>query len=1072
MKKQILVIWAILFGFMPSIAQNAPGCNAQFTFSVTGNVVNFVSLPSSSATAHSWSFGDGNASTVANPTNTYFFCGTYLVRHVVISGNCVDSSVMTVVINQNCSQNCTLVANFTATNTASPNTFTFTNTSTGFAPGDSIRWTFGDGSTSTDANPTHTYANAGTYTVCLRVKKGNWPATAPPCVRDVCQVVTVATPVSCNIQAAFSVQPTTTTPNTYLFTNTSVNLQPGDSVFWNFGDGTSSMQTNPVHTYANAGTYIACIRIKRMMPAGTPACIREACQTIVVAQPTPCSFAPTFTYTSNPNNVFVFINTTANSSATALVQWNFGDNTTGTGQIVTHAYTQPGTYLVCLRITISNTCVRDTCMTVVVSPVTPTPCTLQASYTYTNNGYVYSFLNTTSGYVPGDTIRWTFSSGTVTNVSNPSVTFPGPGTYTVCLRIKKPTISGSVPCVSEICQNIVVQSVPSPCSIPMTITAQPAPNAANVVLFTYQSSTTNAPLVTWNFGDSLTGTGTVVTHTYAQAGTYTVCVRVAVSNTCFRDSCFQVVVNGTTPTPCNLQAAYTFTNSGYTYTFTNTTLGYTAGDTIRWTFSNGNITNVQNPVINFPAAGTYWVCLRVKKPTPPGGVPCVSERCDSITVAQVPCTFTPTFTYSQTSSNLYAFTNTTANMPPGNVYVQWNFGDGSTGMGNAASHVYTQPGTYTVCMRIWLDSTCVRDVCQSITVGSTPCTLQPWFIYSQSSNTAPYVVQFTNQSTPVNTQASVTWNFGDGTAGSGYGITHTYTQPGTYTVCMTLTTGLNCVRDTCRTIVVGTTPTPCNLPMTISVQPAPNAPNVIAFTYQSPTTNAPQVVWNFGDSTTGSGPVVTHSYAQSGIYNVCVRVTVSNTCFRDSCFTVTVGGTTPPSPTICNSIQTSFTYTQDVYMPNKLYFITVSNYPVASETWTITPLNNNGSVVTLNQYNPAYLFGQLGSYRVCLRAVIQNGCIKEYCDTVSITSLGTQCLLSAYPNPATTQVSVTAVLSAPATIYANLYNSQNILVRQRVQAGIAGNNVVGFNISTLPAGMYTIRLYYGQQVCTARFMKY
>jgi hypothetical protein len=260
--------------------------------------------------------------------------------------------------------------------------------------------------------------------------------------------------------------------------------------------------------------------------------------------------------------------------------------------------------------------------------------------------------------------------------------------------------------------------------------------------------------------------------------------------------------------------------------------------------------------------------------------------------------------------------------------------------------------------------------------------------------------------------------------------------------------------------------------MNIQAQVSPTQPNVVVFSYQLPTSTQPQVLWNFGDSTTGIGYVATHVYQQAGTYTVCVRVTVSNTCFRDTCFTVTVGGTTPPSPTICNSIQTSFTYTQDVYMPNKLYFITVSNYPVASETWTITPLNNNGTVVTLNQYNPAYLFGQLGSYRVCLRAVIQNGCIKEYCDTVSITSLGTQCLLSAYPNPATTQVSVTAVLSAPATIYANLYNSQNILVRQRVQAGIAGSNVVSFNMSTLPAGMYTIRLYYGQQVCTARFMKY
>ena len=931
-------------------------------------------------------------------------------------------------------------------------------------------WYFGDGNSSAQSMPVHQYVNCGVYTVMHVVTETN-PNGVVVCSDSSVNVITIACNPPCNLVANFT-WVATSAPNVIFFSPAITGGTATDSIRWNFGDGTVSYSASPTHVYTAAGVYQVCLWVKRNAQSpNTPPCVSEVCYNVTVGSPVPCTLTPTFQYTTTGSNSgqYVFTNTTPNMPANALVTWNFGDNTTGNGNTVSHLYTQSGTYTVCLRVAVSNTCIRDTCITL---NVTAAPCVVFPFFSYNQ-------------------------------VSN---------------------------------------------------------TAPYVVQFSNQSQPANPQaLVSWTYGDGTSGSGANPIHTYLQAGSYTVCMTVSYGTNCVRDTC-RVIVLGTTPTPCTLQAAYTYTSSGYTYTFTNTSSGYAPGDTLRWTFSNGNITNVQNPVIQFQAPGTYVACLRVKKPTPPGGTPCVSERCDTITVAQVPCTFTPTFSYSNTSVNTLVFTNTTANMPPGNVYVQWNFGDGSTGVGNNQTHVYTQGGTYTVCMRIWLDSTCIRDTCRTITVGNPPCTIQPWFAYTQSSNTAPYVVQFTNQSTPINTQAAVTWNFGDGTTGTGYGVTHTYTQAGTYTVCMTLTYGANCVRDTCRTVVVGLPPVPCTIPMNITVQPAPNATNVVIFSYASPTTNAPQVLWNFGDSTTGVGPVVTHSYAQAGTYTVCVRVTVSNTCFRDTCFVVNIGnapqpcglqtsfnwqviptspyvhyfqstsigyapgdtvrwtfsngyvtnvlnpvvtfpgpGTytaclrikkpqtpgaapcvselcrvitiTPPPTVNCDSMLTRFVYTRDAYMPNKIYFVTVTNTPVAQQTWTIRPLGSTTPLATLNQYNPVYVFGQTGSYQVCMRARLINGCIREHCDTVAITSVSGACVLLPFPNPATSMVSVNAILNAPSTIYAYVYNAQNILVRQRVQVGYVGSNTVSFNVSTLPAGYYTIRLYHNNQMCMARFQK-
>lgn len=137
-------------------------------------------------------------------------------------------------------------ANFTSAPSGSnPLTILFTDTSTpGSAPVTAWSWSFGDGGTSTTQNPSHTYAAAGSFNVSLAVTTSVGSNSRAAFVNP------TAPPVAPTANFTSTTQ-TGTDPLVVTFTDTSV---PGSSAItswvWDFGDGTSGTQQNPVHTYS------------------------------------------------------------------------------------------------------------------------------------------------------------------------------------------------------------------------------------------------------------------------------------------------------------------------------------------------------------------------------------------------------------------------------------------------------------------------------------------------------------------------------------------------------------------------------------------------------------------------------------------------------------------------------------------------------------------------------------------------------------------------------------------------------------------------------------------------------
>lgn len=129
--------------------------------SCAGIVVHFDDASSGDVTQRFWNFGDGGTSTSTNPSHSYGSPGLYTVTLTVTNASgCTASQSSNIAIAPQ------PVAGFTTAVTDL--TVIFTNTSSFNGP-HSFFWNFDDGNTSTLQNPEHTYANAGTYNVCLSV---------------------------------------------------------------------------------------------------------------------------------------------------------------------------------------------------------------------------------------------------------------------------------------------------------------------------------------------------------------------------------------------------------------------------------------------------------------------------------------------------------------------------------------------------------------------------------------------------------------------------------------------------------------------------------------------------------------------------------------------------------------------------------------------------------------------------------------------------------------------------------------------------------------------------------------
>ncbi|GIK27489.1 MAG: hypothetical protein BroJett007_06270 [Chloroflexota bacterium] len=850
--------------------------------------VQFNNLSSGDDIQSNWDFGDGESLATNEPIvfHTYEENGTYTVILTVVGpGGPASSATRTITVTDR------VQAAFEVVNLTDPPGLgvAFQDRSTGNLA--SWNWSFGDGGSSTDQNPSHTYGQAGTYEVRLVVTSQDGVQS------EATQSVTVSEPLPPAPEASFEV---TVDNLTAQFTNTSTGQI--DSTSWNFGDGQTSSESSPSHTFAAAGTYTVELIVSNAGGADSFSL------PVTVTAPPPAP--PVSAFSFSVQDLTVTLTDQSTGEGIFSWAWEFGDGASSNEQNPTYTFAAAGTYRVRLTVTNAGGNDRSGQDVTVTAPLPDAP---TSAFTFTVNNLDVQFTDLSTGQI--DTWQWDFGDGATSTDQNPAHTYAVDGTYTVRLTVAN--AGGS---------NFSEQQVSVSAPLPNAPTSAFTFTVNNLDVQFTDLSTGQIDTWQWDFGDGTTSTDQNPAHAYAVDGTYT--VRLTVANAGGSNFSEQRV-SVSAPLPNAPTSAFTFTVQDLTATFTDTSTGEGI-TTWFWDFGDGATSTDQNPAHAYAVDGTYTVRLTVAN----AGGSNFSEQQVSVSA---PLPNAPTSAFTFTVQDLTAtFTDTSTG--EGITTWFWEFGDGATSNEQNPTHVYAAAGTYRARLTVTNAGGDDRSG-QDVTV-TAPLPPAPQSAFTFSVNGLD--VQFTDLST--GQIDSYFWEFGDGTQAFDRNPAHSYATDGTYTVRLTVANAGGSNTSEQQVTVTAPLPPAPQSAFTFSV----NGLNV-QFTDLS-TGQIDSYFWEFGDGTQAVDQNPAHAYPFEGSFTV--RLTVSNAGGSNTSEQlVTVTAPLPPAPVA------SFTYSTNNL---DVQFSDLSTGTIDSWFWDF------GDGTTAGDQNPFHTYATPGTYRVIL----------------------------------------------------------------------------------------------------------
>jgi PKD repeat protein len=485
----LLTIWAV-----PAYAQLSANFTANRTEGCAPLVVQFTDQSTGGATEWRWDLGNGTLSFLKDPAATYFNPGTYTVKLVIRNGAQSDSVVKVNYITVYASP----VVNFVAsdTNGCYPLPVLFNDLST---PGDgtitSWLWDFGDGDTSALPNPQHIYENAGNYNVSLQVRNSRG------CIQSITRLnyIKLNTGVKADFSVGSSANCRPPTPISF------INASSGTGALtyqWLFGDGGTSTQANPTHTYTTAGSYTV-----RLIVRNNSGCVDSmVIPNAVVIGTVDAAFTSPATVCAG--QAFQLLNNSSPSPSGAI--WTFGDNTSSNALNPFKTYQVPGTYQVKL-VSLFGAC-RDSVIRNIQVLDKPTSAFTAVNTSACKPPLSVNFTQTSSNAV---SYKWFFGDGDSSSAANPTHVYTSYGTFTV--RLITTNAAGCTDTLRMVDFVRIQQPQVSITNIPQE----------GCVPYTYRPgfsivSTDSIVRYEWHFGDGNTSDQRNPVYTYTTPGLYTV----------------------------------------------------------------------------------------------------------------------------------------------------------------------------------------------------------------------------------------------------------------------------------------------------------------------------------------------------------------------------------------------------------------------------------------------------------------------------------------------------------------------------------------------------------------------
>lgn len=711
-------------------------------------------------------------------------------------------------------------------------------------------WEFGDGTTSEERNPVHVYEKPGVYTVSLTAS--NIVSSQKKTKEN---YITVLEPVKPPV-ADFNATPESgVVPLSVTFTDTSLNEPTSWS--WVFGDGGLSQEQHPVHIYTVPGTYSVNLTVSNK--AGSSS--KEKPQYIKAL---PNVTKPVADFIADPTSGMVplqvqFTDKSLNNPTSWL--WDFGDgaNATSTEQNPSHVYKVAGTYSVTL--TATNVAGSDTISKPQLINAQPSVLKPIADF----------MADPTSGYAPLQVTftdlskndptawRWEFGDTTTSNEKNPVHLYTQPGTYSVTLNVSNSAGSDQITKPNLIVAN---KTTPPPVA---DFDAVPTSGAAPLTVQFTDRSQGEPDKWLWEFGDSTKSEEQNPAHVFTTPGVFNVTLTVwnVAGMSQKTKPNFITVVPAVLPPKADFTGAPTNGVAPLLVSFVD--LSQNGPTSWSWAFGDGKTSVEQNPTHAYDTPGLYTVALTVNNSagTDTKVIP------DYINVTKPGCPPDAQFRGSPTTGIaplVVSFTDLSVGNPETWL---WNFGDGGTAESQHPEHTYQSPGEYTVTLTVkneFGDSTEVRE--KYIRVLEKPVPLKAAFMGEPTSGTAPLNVKFTDLSTGGPT--SWLWNFGDGGSSTEKDPAYVYSQPGVYTVILTVMRGEDRSTEIRYQYITVTAAGKPPVPDFVASPTTGKAPLTVSFTDLS--SNEPTGwKWDFGDGETATQQNPVHVFKNPGTYTVCLE---------------------------------------------------------------------------------------------------------------------------------------------------------------------------------------------------------
>jgi PKD repeat protein len=756
---------------------------------------------------------------------------------------------------------------------------------------------------------------------------------------------------------------------------------------WDFGDGTFGAGQNVSHTYTASNItpgYAAKLTVVDNLGA------TYTNTKFISVQDLPTVFFNFITPTCSSDSVYFHDLSFTTYGYKLRYVWNFNDGSPNdtiyypNNPDIGHLFPAFGTYNVTLEVMNSDSCVNSTTLavTIIPSPI--------ANFYFTNGceDQDVQFTDASAPNGPGNVVYWSWNFGDPTSgvndtstIQNPQHRYNNPGTYTVVLKA-----TNFNNCADTMTKQIVIYPHP-----PVDFTHGPSCLNSETWFYTDPTVANIGALQNWHwdFGDG--GIMTAVnnpdiSHVYTVPGTYTVILTVTDTNGCINTLSKLITIN---PLPIAHFDAGASNCAGSSVMFNDlsNTQGPTSGYIVRWEwdFGDGNTAvriHPQDPdtIHTYLAAGTYAVTLRVV----------ASDSCSNTETQNITIHPNPVANFIATPptcfGSIVSFKDLSAPGGGGTINAwDWNFGDFASGIANTATtpnpdHTFSASGTFTVTLIVTTSNGCTDTLQKQITVDPKPA-VNFTSTYNCQNNDVwfdpdPLVMNFPSI-------ATYYWDFGDGTnvtMNSSATAIKVYPAAGNYLVTLTVTDTKGCMNSIQKLVTIMPQPS-----ANFSVSTPACKQSVVTFSNLSSASGAYIVKsdWKFGDGgflSVSNLADVTHTYTNSGIFNVSLTVTTNDSCKRTFTQQITIANNPLSDFSFLTTCINSPVQFNDISQPGQ--------GAIASWYWNFgdppSGANNTAAVP-----DPTHTFTSAGNFPVLLITTNTAGCQDSVVKQVNVHPLPT-----------------------------------------------------------------------------------